>query len=183
MDKYLILHGYNGSNEGHWQHFLYNDLKNLNKKVYFPQFPNNSHPNLEKWINYLNKFKNKIDENTTIIAHSMGVILWLHYISRYNNIKAKKIILVAPPSNEFLLSNENTISFSNFNLNGNLLKKISKDNLLIASTNDEYCTETAKEVFVKPLEINYIELPPKAGHINIKSGYGKWNDILNITLK
>ena len=55
-------------------------------------------------------------------------------------------------------------------------------NLLIASTNDEYCVQTAKKEFSDILKMAYLELPPYTGHINIDSGFGRWNDILKIVL-
>lgn len=180
--EYIILHGLNGSPENHWQWFLYKDLKILGEKVYFPQFPNNEKPDLDKWIHYLSKFKNHIHKNTVIIAHSMGVILWLHYLEKNTEIKVNKTILVAPPSAVFLDSNDFTKTFSSFHLNKGLVKNSTKKALLIASQNDKFCLPSAKEIFLEKLNIDYMELPPKAGHININSGYGYWKEILPLIL-
>ena len=180
--EYIIIHGLNGSPEGHWQHFLHEDLRERGEKVFFPQFPNNNSPNLELWLKYFDKYKNHIHENTIIIAHSMGVIFWLHFIEKNFNIKIKKCILVAPPSRDFLERHEYTKSFSNFVLDKNLFHRVNKSSLLIATANDEYCIPEAKEAFGL-LDIEYYSLPPKAGHINILSGYGKWEKILEIALK
>lgn len=180
--EYIILHGLNGSSQGHWQWYLHKDLKKLGKKVYFPQFPNNENPDLNTWMNYLDKFKKHIHENTVIIAHSMGVILWLHYLEKNIGIKIKKIILVAPPSKDFLESNDSTKTFSNFVLNNELFQNSTKNSFLIATENDEFCLPNAKINFLEKLNMNYLELPPEAGHINIKSGYGYWEKILSLTL-
>jgi len=81
-----------------------------------------------------------------------------------------------------LKSNKNAYSFANFVLDKELFHTSTNKSLLIASTNDEYCTETAKKAFSDILKINYLELAPSSGHINIDSGFGRWNDILKIAL-
>lgn len=181
--EFIIIHGLNGSPEGHWQNYLYKELKKRGEKAFFPQFPENNQPNLEKWIAYLNKFKKHIHENSTIIAHSMGVILWLHYLKKQLNIKVKNIILVAPPSNDFLRGNIYTNSFSNFPLDYKEFENSREKSVLIASANDIYCKETAKSIFAANLPLEYVELPKEAGHINIESGYGSWKYILELALR
>lgn len=178
----LIIHGLNGSPSEHWQAKLYEELKEDKEKVFFPQFPNNDKPNLNNWLSYLKKFERHIHEDTIVIAHSMGAILWLHYIKENPNKKVKKVVLVAPPSRDFLLSSSNTNSFSNFNLDKELLHSTSSDSLLIATTNDEYCKDTAYKEFGIPLGINYLELEPEARHINVNSGYGKWDYIYRLAV-
>ena len=71
---------------------------------------------------------------------------------------------------------------SNFILDKDLFHDSTNKSLLIASTNDEYCTETAKKAFANILKTNYLELPADSGHINIDSGFGRWDDILKIAL-
>ncbi|MBN2838674.1 MAG: alpha/beta hydrolase [Fusobacteriaceae bacterium] len=181
--EFVIIHGLNGSPVGHWQDFLYRELNTKNYRVYFPQFSENSYPRLNVWLNELNKLEEHIHSNTVIIAHSMGVILWLYYLEKYRNTKVLKTILVAPPSNDFLRNHIYTEEFSNFPLNKGLLRKSCKNNLLIASRGDKYCPETAKEIFVKSLELEYKELPSTAGHINIESGFGKWEEIFEIVVQ
>lgn len=180
--EFLIIHGLNGSPSEHWQGHLYQELRTNKEKVFFPQFPNNNKPDLEKWLKYMNRFDKHIHENTVIIAHSMGAILWFHYIQNNPHKKVKKVILVAPPSREFLLGSANTNSFSNFLLDKEIFYKTSLDSLLIATTNDEYCKDTAYKEFGIPLEMNYFELEPKARHINIQSGYGKWDYIYSLAV-
>lgn len=176
--EYIIIHGLGGSPQGHWQDFLYKELQNQGKKVLFPQFPNNSQPSLEDWICELHGLKEHIHENTVVIAHSMGVILWLHYISKYIDTRINKAILVAPPSREFLVSHDFAKSFADFSLDKENFHRVNLHSLLIASTNDEYCLPSAWEKFGKILDLDYLELAPEAGHINMASGYGKWQDFL-----
>ena len=180
--EFIIIHGLNGSPKGHWQDFLYEDLKELGENVFFPQFSNNGNPNLNLWLEQLHKLEKHINENTVVIAHSMGVILWLNYLNKYKKTRILNTILVAPPSNDFLKSNKTTNSFSNFILDKDLFHDSTNKSLLIASTNDEYCTETAKKAFSDILNINYLELLADSGHINIDSGFGRWDDILKIAL-
>lgn len=177
---YLIIHGLGGSPKGHWQDYLYEDLETQGENVIFPQFPDKDEPDLEAWISTLHSYKEYIHDNTVVIAHSMGVILWLHYISKYNNIRINKAILVAPPSKEFLLTHSFAKTFADFQLNKENFHMTNYSSLLIASRNDDYCLPSAWENFGKKLDLNYLELPPEAKHINIASGYGKWVELLKL---
>ena len=46
-NEFIIIHGFKGSPKGHWQDFLYEDLKIKGEKVFFPQFSDNDNPNLD----------------------------------------------------------------------------------------------------------------------------------------
>lgn len=180
--EFIIIHGLNGSPTGHWQDFLFNYLINNNETVHFLDFPNKDKPELELWLAHLQSYEKNLHENTIVIAHSMGVILWLHYINRFLKTKIKKLILVAPPSNEFLLSSKKTESFADFQLNKKNLHSSAQDIVMIATNNDNYCIQGAESSFAKILEIPFIELPMEARHINIDSGYGEWDLIQNLAI-
>ncbi len=170
----VIIHGLNGSPKGHWQYILNEELGVEGENVFFPQFSNNNRPNLNVWLDELHKTFLEIDGEINIIAHSMGVILLLHYLQKYT-LPLNNVLLVAPPSNDFLSSNENTKTFANFPLNPKDFREKVNKTLLVASNNDVYCKEGAIKIFAEKLDIPNKLLPDSFGHINIDSGHGKWD--------
>ena len=96
MENYFIVHGSFGSPYSNWFGFLYDFIASDKKQVYVPQFPVGvGYQNYENWSKLLKYYLdlNIINENTTIIAHSIAPV----FISKFlveNNIKVKKLIFV-----------------------------------------------------------------------------------------
>ncbi|MBZ4683343.1 MAG: serine hydrolase [Fusobacteriaceae bacterium] len=174
---YIIIHGLNGSPKGHWQHWLYEKLKNNNENVIFPQFLNNSKPDLKVWLKTLHTTLQNIHNEKIIICHSLGVILWFHYSMKYNIENVKYLLLVAPPGTEALKNIKELNSFKEIKLNKNQILNSAKHIRLVATENDEYCKEGAINLYAKKLNIDYDILPPEKGHINIETGYGEWKSV------
>ena len=88
MENYIIIHGSFGSKDGNWFPWLKEKLENNNKEVVVPQMPVGvGNQNFENWSKVLDDLK--IDENTTIIAHSIAPIFVCKYLIT-NKIKVKK---------------------------------------------------------------------------------------------
>ncbi|MBP7899043.1 alpha/beta hydrolase, partial [Candidatus Gracilibacteria bacterium] len=80
----LIIHGYNGSNEGNWFPWLKKELEKLEFHVDCPQFPNAAEPQEQEWTQTIsdlwkpeiaqeNYQKNPTDPSfRAIIGHSLG---------------------------------------------------------------------------------------------------------------
>ena len=99
MDNYIIIHGSFGSKDGNWFPWLKNELEKDNKDVVIPQMPVGvGNQNFENWSKVLDDLK--IDENTTIIAHSIAPIFVCKYLIT-NKIKVKKLIFVCGFNNYF----------------------------------------------------------------------------------
>lgn len=180
MNKtYIIIHGLNGSPEGHWQHILFENLKSHGENVLFPQFSKNSKPVLKNWLGELNSLINNIEGEKVIIAHSLGVILWFHYTNSYKIEEVSSLLLVAPPGNSALSSIKELNSFADINIDKDKFKKSAKKIRLVATENDSYCIENAINIYGKALNLDYDILSPDKGHINMKSGYGEWKSVYN----
>lgn len=178
QNSFLILHGLGGSGPDHWQTWLAHELIRKNFHVKYPTFTNFDSPNRKVWLDELSTALRTIpkENNLTIITHSLGCLLWLHYASTQNKQIAKQVILVAPPSPNHILNEAQ--SFYPVPLDGNNLKKASENTLFIHSSNDPYCSIEDSSRFLN-LGLPSITIP-NAGHINTLSGYGKWPWILDL---
>ncbi|WP_066372786.1 RBBP9/YdeN family alpha/beta hydrolase [Neobacillus fumarioli] len=178
--SFLILHGLGGSGDEHWQTWLANELMKRNYHVRYPTFSNFHSPEKKVWLEELAEVIKTIPKTQplTIITHSLGCLLWLHYTASQNQRIAKQVILVAPPSPTRVL--EAAKSFFPVPLEKKHLTTAAEETLFVHSSNDPYCRlEDAK---------NYVNigLPalilPNMGHINVDSGHGKWPWILKTSL-
>jgi predicted alpha/beta hydrolase family esterase len=172
MPKTLLLHGWGGSDYPHWQSWLAGKLANEYGTISFPLLDNPHYPSKNRWLKLAKKnlkdFKPK-----TVVCHSLGCTLWF-WLSQDKLETLEHLILVAPPS---IHSDVDTIStFFPFALPDTLYaKKID----FIVSDNDPYIRiDEAKDMAVK-YGANLIILN-NAGHINNESGFGEWEQILNL---
>ena len=77
MENYFIIHGSFGSPFSNWFGWLHDFLEIDGKEVYTPDFPTGvGYQNYENWSNLFKVYLNLrlINENTTIIAHSIAPV-------------------------------------------------------------------------------------------------------------
>lgn len=79
MNNYVIIHGSFGSKYGNWFPWLKKELQRRNKKVEVPQMPIGvGNQNFDNWAKKLDNLD--INENTTIIAHSIAPVFVCKYL-------------------------------------------------------------------------------------------------------
>jgi predicted alpha/beta hydrolase family esterase len=178
--SFLIIHGLGGSGPDHWQTWLYHELTNRNLNVCYPTFSSFDTPDKEVWLKELSDCLSSIPQHhtLTVITHSLGCLLWLHYLETQTNKIAEQAILVAPPSPTITLKAAK--SFYLPPLNSDMLLKGAKETLFIHSTNDPYCSMKDAAIYTKlgAKNITFANM----GHINTDSGHGKWPWILDFCL-
>lgn len=167
--SFLLLHGYGGTHPEHWQEYLANHLKDKKRKVIYPKFPDPDHPQLDKWIAYLeNQLKDVNPTSLVVAAHSLGCSIWLQYIAKHPDIKPKKVFLVAPP-----LTDCDVIEIESFFPLPDIDLSDQKENyLIISSNNDPFILENEFDELAKRLNIPHKKIS-NAGHINAPI-HGDW---------
>jgi uncharacterized protein len=158
---YLILHGYQGSGPGHWQSWLAGRLRSADGSVRFPDLPDPDSPQLDAWLDALERELDAFGEPPVVVCHSLACVLWLHHVARGGR-PAERVLLVAPPSRTGVPD----VLAPFFPTPGVALD----DARLVCAENDPYCPEGAANVFSGlPTD-----LLPGQGHINPDAGYGAW---------
>jgi len=170
--KVLLLHGWGGSNNPHWQSWLAGELAKEYGYVSFLEFSEFDFPSLAVWKKelqeHLEEFKPDI-----VICHSLANILWFHLCNEKGiTQKIEKLFLVAPPSLHCKI--EELQSFFPVVTPLNLY---AKDTLLVTSTNDPYLNVDEAKELQKALNVK-MEVIQNGGHLNADSGYGQWDWIL-----
>jgi leucyl-tRNA synthetase/predicted alpha/beta hydrolase family esterase len=95
----LIIHGTGSYCRFGWYGWLADELEKLGHKVITPDMPNPNEPDLAEWLSELDKYKDKLNENSVVIGHSLGGPVAMHFVSKLSK-KVGKIILVAPTSDK-----------------------------------------------------------------------------------
>lgn len=76
-----IIHGYGASPTDHWFPWLQARLQAAGIPTIVPPLPDSEHPDFAAWQATLTQTIGTPDRNTLLIAHSLGTISLLHYLS------------------------------------------------------------------------------------------------------
>ncbi|HEX5172133.1 MAG TPA: alpha/beta hydrolase [Cyclobacteriaceae bacterium] len=165
----LILPGLGNSGEGHWQ---------TRWEKQFPEFirvhqRDWNTPTCEDWITVLDKevLRHHL-RNVILVGHSLACAT-IAFWSRNFERKIKGALLVAPSDTEAQTYPMGTKGFSPMPLN-----KIPCPTITVASTNDYYVTLDRAKFFASAWG-SRLEVIGDAGHVNVASGFGEWNEGLS----
>lgn len=175
-DSYIIIHGSFGSKDGNWFPWLKNKLSD--KNVVVPQMPVGvGNQNFENWSKVLDDLK--IDENTTIIAHSIAPIFVCKYLIT-NKIKVKKLIFVCGFNNYLGIDPDfDEVNRPMYIDNLEDIKNYCNNIICFYSNNDPYVKFDVEKLFADTIS-NEQYIIENAGHINTESGYTKFEEILKV---
>ena len=178
MEKYIILHGSFSRTDGNWFPWLSRQLESRGKTVIVPQMPIGvGNQNFDNWSAEFDKLS--IDENTTIIAHSIGPIFVCKYLIT-NKIKVKKLIFVCGFNNYLGIDADyDAVNKPMFVNNLEDIKKYCSNIVCFYSDDDPYVSYDAEKAFADTIASQQICLKG-AGHINAERGYTEFKEILEV---
>ena len=178
MDNYIIIHGSFGSKDGNWFPWLKKELEKDNKDVIVPQMPVGvGNQNFENWSKVLNEFN--INDNTTIIAHSIAPIFVCKYLIT-NKIKVKKLVFVCGFNNYLGIDSEfDAVNEPMFIENFEDIKEYCNNIICYYSDNDPYVKFEVEKSFADTVS-NEQYVIKNGGHINAESGYTEFEEILKV---
>ncbi|MFN8416749.1 MAG: alpha/beta hydrolase [Cytophagaceae bacterium] len=167
---YVIIPGYAGSGETHWQSYFERNLPNSTRI----QPESWEQPTCDNWVEAIQKEVSKFPAETVVlISHSLGCIALSFWARKYTT-KIKGAMIVAPPDIE---NPWQDYGFETF-------LPIPKDKLpfpsfIIASTNDHWATVERTKEFANNwgCPLTFIG---DAGHISAGSGHGDWKEGLEM---
>ena len=181
MDNYFIIHGSFGSPYSNWFSWLHDFIQDDGKEVYVPDFPIGvGKQNYENWSNLLKVYLGLglINENTTIIAHSIAPVFVSKFIIE-NKIKVKKLIFVCGFNNYLGINDEyDNVNGSMYLDNLEEIKQYAKEIICFYSDNDPYVKYEVEKEFADTVSTEQIVLEG-AGHINSESGYDAFEEIVS----
>jgi predicted alpha/beta hydrolase family esterase len=170
-ERFVVLHGLDGSGIGHWQVWLVRRLRGAGHDVAFPELPEPSDPDPAAWQAAI-ETELEAGPAPVVICHSLACLIWLRIAARSDGRRADRVLLVAPPWREDM---EPVTRALIHNASAADVERAAGATLLVCSDADPYCPPGAVATFAEPLRIE-TRVIDGAGHINPDAGYGPWPD-------
>lgn len=156
----FIFHGTMGSPEGNWFPWLERELKGLDIEVFVPRFPTPKGQSLENWLKVLEPYKNKINNETILVGHSMGPAFIFRILEQWK-VKIKAAILAAPFDDFLGLPDFDKLikTFVNKPYDWGKIKQNCQEFIIFAGENDPYIPRKQTLRIAKNLgvKINWIK--------------------------
>lgn len=187
MNKIYIVHCWDGTKDDGWYPWLDSELSK-NNEVFRFNMPDTETPEIEKWVSFLDKQVDSLDENTFFIGHSIGCQTIMRYLETKEITKIGGILFVAPwlELTKYAVSDEESYNTAKPWLTRKIdferIKKFTTNINCIFSDNDYFVPLTEKEKFEKLLNAN-TEVVNNKGHISAEDGVYELDDILKMCIK
>jgi predicted alpha/beta hydrolase family esterase len=161
----LILPGLNGSPEGHWQRHWARDQ--LGSRIV--EQDNWSCPDLDRWMERLESAIGAAPGDVRLVAHSLGCVLAANLVNHRLASRIRGALLVAPCDLETTEKlHPCVITFGSMPRS-----RLPFPSLIVGSLNDPYMSLERLSLTARCWGSALIDLG-EAGHINIASGFGRW---------
>jgi predicted alpha/beta hydrolase family esterase len=173
MTNYFIIPGYQGSGPDHWQTWIETTQPNFHRV----QQRDWDNPDISEWAANIDKAIEGYDpESVVLVAHSLGCLTVAEWVKTYN-CPVKAALLVAPPDVDVIRRK----------VDNDLLKETPTQRMpfrttLVASSNDPWISIEKAKYYAQNWGSEFINIGA-AGHINNLSGYGVWEQGLEILKK
>ena len=172
-----IIHGYDASPQSHWFSWFKEKMRGL-AEVEILKMPTPQTPKLNQWLETMKQNVN-LGENSFIIAHSLGTITSLNFLSGLANLpKLGGLVLISPfdePIKEFAILDEfcePQIAYEKIKSATNFIKVIAaKDDYIVPC---ELSLKVARNLGVTP------DIFEKGGHFLGADGFSEFEFMLNL---
>jgi predicted alpha/beta hydrolase family esterase len=174
----VVLPGWQGSGEGHWQTWLEARLRDLGRETRRPGFADLDNPELADWLGSLRRALADLPaDGFDVVAHSLGAVLWLHHVAAPGDSpRPARVLLVAPPSPATTIVE--IAAFFPPPMDVDAIRQHADGTVLVAGDNDPYTPEGIAAAYGLPLKIA-TTVVPGGGHLNVEAGYGEWPAVLD----
>jgi predicted alpha/beta hydrolase family esterase len=161
---FLILHGLEGSGPEHWQTWVAERLRGHGLRVSFPELPAAAAPRLAEWLEALRaELEGLPRDETTVLCHSLGSLLWLHHDGR----PVRRALLVAPPQPDEEVPP--AVGFRPVPA----ARSAARETRFVCSTDDPWCPPERSQALADAVGAP-VDWLVNAGHVNADAGFGPW---------
>lgn len=174
----VIVPGWRGSGEGHWQTWLESELTAAGRETRRPPFADFDNPGLADWLRALRATIADLPaDGYDVVAHSLGAVLWLHHVVEPGDSpRPARVLLVAPP--DPATSVPEIAAFFPPPVDVDAVRRGADGTVLVAGDDDPYLPRGIAEAYGRPLMIATTVIQG-GGHLNVESGHGAWAAVLD----
>lgn len=83
MAQVIVIHGYTSSPGENWYPWFQNLAAEQHFSLNILRLDPSTHPKLSVWQSQIERQAGRLNENSIVIAHSLGTIAALHYLSKH----------------------------------------------------------------------------------------------------
>jgi len=162
----LILPGYQGSGETHWQtHWekKHPDFKRVEQRDW-------NHPIASEWVETLEAALKHLEEPVYLVVHSMGCLTLAHWAAMENHTPIRGALIVAPPDPK-----ESVFPSIAEGFDQTPMQMFDFPSIIIASSNDPYAKLDYSKSLADAWGSTFVNVGEK-GHINTASNLGLWEE-------
>jgi len=168
----FIFHGTEGYPEENWFPWMRQELESRGYEVIVPQFP--SPPGvpakIDGWFTVLDQYRDKINEDTVIIGHSLGGLFTLRVLEKLDSAIQTAAFVGTPIGVRPILNYERDSSFCGFEFNWDTIMHKARNFIVFQSDDDPYVGLGNGEELAEHLGVE-LSFVSNAGHFNAKAGY------------
>lgn len=174
----VVVPGWNGSGEGHWQTWLEEQLRAAGRETVRPGFADVDAPDLPEWLAALRAtLAGQPADGYDVVAHSLGAVLWLHHAADPGATpRAARVLLVSPPSPRTAVPE--VAAFFPPPLDVDAVRRAADGTVLVAGSGDPYLPEGVAAAYGLPLKMA-TTVVDGGGHLNVDAGFGEWPAVLD----
>ena len=187
MDKeknILLIHGFNGIPKIF--NYFKNELEKQGYNVIIPEFPVREEININAYFKIFNMYKEIINENLIVIAHSLGNSMFIKYICK-NNLKVGLYISLAGFADAFYVEGKYVLN----KVIEPLTIKNEEKNKIVNLINGKYSIYSDNDHIVpfkilKEFSLAIDSIPifiPGIGHMGKKIGLEELPEVIDLILK
>jgi len=177
MKTAFIIHGAYGNSRENWFPWMKRELRKKGYEVIAPDFPTPENQTLENWMKIFGKYKGKINEETIVIGHSVGVTFLLSVIEKLD-LKISGAYFVAGFASQLGGKfDELNRTFVEKRFDWQKIRKNCGKFAIFASDDDPYVPMEKADELAGKLGAKVIAVKG-AGHFNEKAGYTKFELLL-----
>ncbi|WP_299707923.1 alpha/beta fold hydrolase [uncultured Pontibacter sp.] len=171
---YINIPGLYNSDKEHWQTIWENEYPDEFLRVVQSDWQN---PTCDEWINRIEEELQQFDYGQLIlIGHSVGCVTIIKWFEKYGH-QIKGALFVAPSDVDKPGYPKYITGFSPMPE-----RKLPFPSIVVASSNDHVVAIERARLFASNWGGEFVELE-NAGHIETKSGFGKWDFGLELLKK
>lgn len=175
--SYYLVHGYGANLNSHWFPWLNVELEKLSKKLYIKQLTAPEQPKYQVWKKDISELLSELVSGDVVIAHSLGCIATLDYLTKTQGIKLDKLVLVSgfletlpvlPSLDPFIEATQIDIE---------KVKNIANEIIVFVSSNDVLVAPSLTQDLAEKLNAELITVE-SAGHFLDIDGYAEFPKLL-----
>jgi predicted alpha/beta hydrolase family esterase len=184
-----IIHGYKASPQDHWFPWLKQTLQAQGATVTVLALPDSQHPQVAAWDHYLKDHIIKPDQHTYFVAHSLGGITLLRYLSalpektQIGGITIASGFATLPTVS--LLNTEDLLAlqpFVNDGYNVEKIKRMTTQRMVIAAKDDPIVPFALTENLAQQLDAQFVPIE-KGGHLLASDSFTQFDIVYEVLLQ